>query len=44
MLQIDYVGHLSGLSIRNRYNKNNNKKKEKKMKKENKKGCLQNSG
>ena len=31
--QIDYVGHLSGLSIRNRYNNNNNKKKEKKNKK-----------
>ena len=40
---IDYVGHLSGLSIRNRYNNNRKKKKEKKKKKENKKGCLQNS-
>ena len=34
---IDYVGHLSGLSIRNRSNNNNNKKKEKKTKKENEK-------
>ena len=33
---IDYVGHLSGLSIRNRYN-NKKKKKEKKTKKENEK-------
>ena len=35
--QIDYVGHLSGLSIRNRYDNNKKKKKEKKKKRKRKK-------